>query len=372
MPQTVSNNDIALGNPVMPPRYAFIFFSIACSAPSYGLADLRLGLPPVVSSADNPQTASKIDLGQRLFFDKNLSADRKIGCASCHNPKKAFSDGRQFPVGLNNSSGTRNTPALANVAFASSLFWDGRSSLERLATKPLLNKFEHGLDSEQSLLDIVRRDRTYQKKMKRAFGVDSPDIKVLHVSAALASYQRSLLYGDSAFDRYEYAKDPRAMDASAIRGLELFRSRARCAECHTIGSQSSLFTDHGFHGLAVGMDDGLRNKLSELVRDTYSRKIADEDIFVDPERAALGKFLVSKDPKDIGKFRTPSLRNVALTAPYMHDGSVASLEEAVDIEIYYRNLSGERAIILSAPEKADLVQFLRSLTSSHFVLGESK
>ena len=178
----------------MPLRFALIVFSIACLAASYSVADVRLGLPPVISPEGNSQTASKIDLGRRLFFDKNLSADRKTSCASCHNPKKAFSDGRQFPVGLNSSAGTRNTPALANVAFASSLFWDGRSiSLEQLATKPLLNKFEHGLESEQKLLDIVRRDRAYQTKLKQTFGVGSADVKVSHISAALASFQRSLL-----------------------------------------------------------------------------------------------------------------------------------------------------------------------------------
>lgn len=162
------------------------------------------------------------------------------------------------------------------------------------------------------------------------------------------------------------------MDASAVRGLELFRGRARCAECHTIGGKHALFTDNGFHSLAIGMDDSLRGRLSKLVREAYSKNGADEDIFVNSQLSALGRFLISKDPKDIGKFRTPSLRNVALTAPYMHDGSVASLEEAVDVEIYYRSLAGERAIILSAPEKVDLAQFLRSLTSSHFVLEKSK
>lgn len=162
------------------------------------------------------------------------------------------------------------------------------------------------------------------------------------------------------------------MDASAARGFELFRGRARCVECHSIGSKYALFTDNAFHSLAIGMDDSLRGRLSKLVREAYSKNVADEDIFVNSQLAALGRFLISKDPKDIGKFRTPSLRNVALTAPYMHDGSVASLEEAVDVEIYYRSLAGERAIILSALEKVDLVQFLRSLTSSRFVLQKSK
>lgn len=301
-------------------------------------------------------------LGRRLFFDKQLSANGEVSCATCHEPEHAFTDSRPIAIGLAGRSGTRNTPSVLNAALHTTQFWDGRrTTLEEQVRDPFINPVEHGLENHDALLAIVRSDDVYV----RGFGVARSEIGLHHISKALATFIRSLAAGDSAFDRYAYGNDASALDPAAVRGLSLFSGRAQCAVCHTLGERHAAFTDNRFHSVGVGLAR-IAPKLRALtsrVASASNREI-DKLITTDPDVAALGRFVVSRDPADIGKFRTPTLRNAALTAPYMHDGSIATLERAIDHELYYRGQSLGRPIILTPAEKSDLLAFLRSLTSS--------
>jgi cytochrome c peroxidase len=329
--------------------------------------NLTTGLPVHATSLNSSQAAGRAPLGRRLFFDIRLSRDGSISCASCHMPEKAFSDGRRVSRGIGGQDGTRNTPSLLNVAYNLTEFWDGRRpSLEAQALDPLTNPLEHGLRDDAELLDRIRSDPTYIAEFRTAFGVDGTSITSDHVASALASYERTLLAGDSPFDRFVYKHHRTAIDASAERGLAIFRGAAQCSSCHIIGQESALFTDNQFHSVDVGMPR-IASRLAALTKRVVETRNAgariDAAILSDPDIAELGRFVVTFDPADIGKFRTPSLRNVALTAPYMHDGSVPTLEEAVERELYVHTDQSGRPLILTPQEKADLVSFLKSLTS---------
>lgn len=327
---------------------------------------LPLGLPPLPVPPDNPQTSQKIALGKALFRDTRFSADQKIGCISCHKPERAFTDGLTVAKGLRDQEGTRNTPTLLNVGYLESQFWDGRrASLEDQAKDPFVNPFEHGLADHAMVLRTIREDKTYVSAFREAFGVEPRAIALKHVVRALANFGRSLLAGDSPFDRYYFGGDKQALSPAAVRGFELFRGKARCDTCHAIGARDALFTDHQFHSLGVGREY-IASQLAHITKRVVATSPEEMDklIFSQPDVAALGRFVVTRKPADIGKFKTPSLRNVALTPPYMHDGSVATLEEVVEHELYYRGIAANRPLILTPQEKADLVTFLKSLTSA--------
>lgn len=326
---------------------------------------------PLLSIAGSSETSRVRDdaivaLGRQLFGDTRLSSTRAVSCATCHVPAKAFSDGVALAIGVNGERGTRNTPSLWNAVTLPSLFWDGRrKTLEEEALDPLLNPKEHGLADEKSLLAVLRADLAYRSAFRSAFGVSSDDIRPSQVSQALAAFQRTLISNDSALDVHFAAPQRSTLSAAANRGLALFQGRAGCADCHTVADHDRSFTDHRFHGLGISLGN-LLPRLAELTQRVVgadARKL-DRLITQDSDIAALGRFVLTKDPRDIGKFRTPSLRNVALTAPYMHDGSVATLEDAIDYEIYYRTLERNQPLILTPLEKADLLELLLSLTSS--------
>jgi cytochrome c peroxidase len=317
-------------------------------------------------SVADPVPAARIELGRKLFNDKTLSRDGSISCASCHDLKRAFTDGKTVSTGVGGASGTRNAPSLLNVAYASTLFWDGRrTSVEEQVADPFTNAREHGLADQQELIARVLRSRDYRSLLAQAYPETNETWQPAHLFRALAAYLRGLRAGDSAFDRYYYADDKSALDESARRGLQLFKGRAGCSECHTIGSEGALFTDNGFHGAGLGTPE-VAPRLPELTKQVYELTPAQIDAVVVADRSisALGRFLVTKDPRDIGKYKTPSLRNVALTAPYMHDGSAATLREAVDYEIYYRGRITTRPPTLTLLDRDDLVAFLNALTSS--------
>lgn len=312
-----------------------------------------LGLPSLEGKQDF-QLPLKVELGKKLFFDKRLSRDGTISCASCHVPDRAFSDGLRLAKGVGGRSGTRNTPSLLNAAYAKSLFWDGRrATLESQATDPLFNSVEHGLTDSRQLIEILGRDKTYAR-----------EININHIATALAAFQRTLIAGGSPFDRYQFAGDSTALTPSELRGLELFRGRGQCATCHTIGATEATFSDDKFHGLGSGlsrMGARLPASINRVLKAT-ERELG-ELASRDAEISNLGRFVATKQLNDIGKFKTPSLRNVALTAPYMHDGAAATLEEAIDIEGYYRSIVTGRPLVFTGEEKADLVAFLKALTS---------
>lgn len=317
------------------------------------------------ASSDDKRSALLVELGKRLFVDTRLSADSKVSCATCHVPEKGLSDGLPVAVGIGGQRGNRNTPSLWNVSLLPTQFWDGRrSTLEEQALDPLLNPREHGMRDSSAILAVIHNDHDYRSAFAASFGVSVSDVNLTHLATAIAAFERTLISDDSAFDRYLYMKSPKAMSDAATRGLSLFRGRAACATCHTIGETRASLTDHQFHSLGISLES-VAPRLAEITQRVAAvdRRELDQLITADADVATLGRFSVTKDPRDIGKFRTPSLRNVALTPPYMHDGSVPTLEAAIDSEIYYRSLEQGRPLILTPTEKADLIAFLDALTS---------
>jgi cytochrome c peroxidase len=352
----------------------FILFAIIWGV-SLWAGQTPLGLPPVPIPPDNPQSPEKIELGKRLFEDKGFSADGTVSCATCHDPAKAFADGLPAAEGIKKLKGTRNSPTVANAAYYEIQFWDGRrSTLEEQAKDPFLNPIEHGLTSHGQIIETVQKDPSYPAEFRRVFGIEPKDITIDHVVKAIASFERTLIFGDSPFDRYLYGGDKTALSESAIRGLEIYRTKGRCQDCHTIGQTNATFTDNKFHNIGVGFKR-IQPKVMQIANAFRKAKQQGQDIdktiLGDQEVSELGRFVVTLRPSDIGAFKTSTLRNIAVTAPYMHDGSLQTLEEV--IEIYDKGGesnpfldSGIRPLNLTAQEKADLLALMNSLTSPQF------
>lgn len=326
---------------------------------------------PIVQASGSEQTLgfskqSLVRLGERLFHDKRLSADGSISCASCHIPDKAFTDGLPVAKGINGQLGTRNTPSLINVKTVKPLFWDGRrDTLEAQAKDPFVNPREHGFAQHTQVAEIIRNDANYSNAFQQLFSVLPDVISIDHISQAIAAFERTLIATDSPAERYLYQNDKTALTESARRGLELFRGRARCASCHLIEANQAALTDNAFHSLGIGYKK-IEPRLAEITTRLANSqgKPLDHKVITDQEISELGRFVVTLKPADIAKFRTPSLHNVALTAPYMHDGSIATLEEAVELELYYRGAESGRPLALTLPERDDLLAFLRALNTS--------
>lgn len=331
-------------------------------------ADNLLGLPPLEIPADNLQTPEKIALGKAFFHDVRFSGDGTISCASCHQPDQAFTDGLSVAQGLNRQRGLRNTPTVLNAAYYRDLFLDGRAAnLEEQALGPLLNPIEHGLKSEAQMLAIVNRDDDYRKRLTQVFDIEEKQISIQHIAKAIASFERTLIGGNSAFDRYYFGRNRSELSDSAARGLLIFRRKGNCANCHEISMSHALFSDNRFYNIGIGSKT-LNGIIDDFVVAVRQGKVQEEFHFTDKQRAELGRFNVTRVIADTGKFKTPSLRNIALTAPYMHDGSLQTLEEVVE---YYdkggnQNRFQDPAIFplnLTNQEKADLVAFMRALNS---------
>jgi cytochrome c peroxidase len=332
---------------------------------------LPLGLPQIAAEIDLHQRDQLAPLGRMLFEDSRLSADRKTSCSTCHQVKRAFSDGRAHAVNAGGRKGTRNTPSLLNVAYAKDLLWDGRlTSLEEQVRAPLFNPIEQGLSDERMLERILSSLPEYTVTFRKAFGATGHSPTTDQVAKAIAAYERTLLSADSQFDRFLYGHEVGALSVRAQRGLALFRGRGGCSTCHPIGDSAALLTDRQFHESSIRLDAAVLEQLPTLIariralRTQSSLKSLNDLVTSDPKVAALGRFVSTGEPADIGKFRTPSLRNVALTAPYMHDGSVRTLESAVELELYGREAGVAKPIVLTADERADIVEFLRALDSS--------
>jgi cytochrome c peroxidase len=336
----------------------------------YGKSDpppaTPLGLPRFDEAVQTEADMAK--LGARLFADKRLSIDGQVSCASCHRADHAFADTSMRSKGRAGREGTRNAPSLFNVAYFRPLFWDGRvADLASQARAPFTNPVEHALPDESTLLRIVQEDENYAAAFKRIFDAQPGELRIDMITRALVAFEHTLLAGDSPFDRYTYSDDSSALSAAAARGLKLFKGRAGCTACHLIGRDSSLLTDQQFHLGARGIASTVTRNLPALTNRVVTAKrdssrALERLIATDPEIAALGRYAATLAPADIGNFKTPSLRNVANTAPYMHDGSVATLSEAVDLELYSRG-SVTRPIVLTRAEKQDLLEFLAALSS---------
>ncbi len=301
-----------------------------------------LGLPPVPIPADNPPTADTIALGRRLYYDPSLSVDGTISCASCHAPEFAFSDEHSVSFGVGKKTGTRHAPTVINSAYNTLQFWDGRApSLEEQAKGPMANPVEmaHSLDG---VVKRIQADAKYPELFKKAWGTDQVDIDM--VAKSIASFERTVIAGDSPFDRFYYGHDKKALSAAAQRGLKLFTDpkKGNCEVCHTIGKTSALLTDNKFHNLGVGAD--LSGKLNDV-----------------------GRFSETKKDEDMGCFKTPTLRNLAHRAPFMHDGTFPTVKDALAHYIGGGNKNDhlDKEIhaldFLTFDERDDLLAFLDSL-----------
>ena len=284
----------------------------------------------------NPVSEAKIELGRDLYFDTRLSKDDTVSCATCHAPEHGFAEPRKTSQGVGGQSGKRNAPTVINRLFSSNQFWDGRADdLEAQAKGPITNPIEMGMDSPEAVVKKLSAISGYKALFKKAYGSD--EVSMQRIADAIAAYERTVVSGNSAYDRYQ-AGDKKALTAQQVRGLELFNGKANCATCHA----SFNFSDENFHNLGVGWDE--------------SKK----------EHADVGRFEITKADTDKGAFKTPTLRNISQTGPYMHDGSEATLREVV--VLYNRGgnknpwLSPKmKPLGLTEAEIDDLVAFLGAL-----------
>jgi cytochrome c peroxidase len=338
-----------------------------------------VGLPSVPIPADNPQTAAKIALGDKLFNDKRFSATGEVNCATCHAPEKAFTDSPlKVSEGINQLKGTRNAPTVVNAVYMTTQFWDGRSpSLEDQALHPFVNPVEMGLESHDPILEIVRTDPEYVEAFKAVFGKSGDGITMDEVTKAIAAFERTQVAGDTPFDRWYFKGDSSALSPAQKRGFDIFVNEGRCVSCHIVEQTQALFTDSRFHNVGVGIND-IQDDVPELAHEFLHADATmtevDVEVLTDARTSELGRFAVSRGFDDLGSFKTPTLRNVALTAPYMHDGSLATLR---DVVVHYNNggvtVAGEpvndflsggiRPLDLSDEQIDDLVAFMESLTS---------
>jgi cytochrome c peroxidase len=293
-------------------------------------------LPQVPVPADNPQSEAKVELGKRLFFDTRMSLDQKSSCATCHSPEKAFTDGLVRSRGFRGKTLRRNSPTVLNAAYNSAQFWDGRAgTLDEQCKGPLLSPDEMNMLDESHLVDRLNAVAEYRRDFQSAFG-SGPSLD--NVARAIAAFERTLVTPNSRFDRYVLG-DKGALTADEKRGLIVFFGRGACSECH----KGPNFTDNKYHNLGARVPQG-----------------SPED---------LGRYAITHKDEDRGAFKTPSLRNVELTAPYMHDGSIATLEDVIDL--YDRGGDGGPntskliyKLNLTSEEKKDLVAFLKTLTGT--------
>lgn len=302
-----------------------------------------LGLPPVPIPADNPPTAETIALGRRLYYDTALSSDNTIACANCHRPEAGFGDPDPFSSGVGGQKGGRQSPTVLNAAYFDVQFWDGRAaSLEEQARGPVANPVEMA-NTLEAVEEMLAADPSYVAQFEAAWGPGPITYEM--VEKSIASFERTVLAGNSPFDRFMYGGEADALSESAKRGLEVFRDakKGNCAVCHEIGEEYALFTDNKFHNLGVGAN-------------------------IDGTLADQGRHDVTKNDADRGAFKTPSLRNITQTAPYMHDGGLKTLKEVVDFYIGAGNSNDWRdkeineLDHLTGEERADLEAFMESLT----------
>lgn len=349
---------------------------VAAATPPQGFqAQIPFGLPAELWNelipADNPMTPSKIALGEKLYFDKRLSIDQTVSCATCHDPATALADINAVGVGIQNKKGARNSPTVLNSMFNELQFWDGRApTLEEQAKLPLINPIEMGMPDHKAVVKRVSEIAEYQKEFASVFGKDG--ITIDTIAKAIAAFERTQLSGNSPFDRF-IAGDQKAISEAAKRGWELFNGKARCISCHTFNATSPFFSDFKFHNIGVAAKDQDFPKLARRARQVLdadpkrAEQLIDE-MALSPGFSELGRYLVTKQPRDIGSFKTSMLRDIELTAPYMHNGSEKTL---LDVIVFYNkggelnpNLDGGmRPLKLSDPEMEDLVELLKTFTS---------
>lgn len=332
-----------------------------------------LGLPAIKQPAYNIATEEKLNLGKQLFFDRRLSFNGTISCATCHIPEQGFTNNEiRTPIGFQGRSVKRNSPTMFNVAYLSRLFHDGREfTLEQLTWSPILAHNEMANPSMGYVIHKIRSTDDYADQFEQAFEGQGLTIETL--VKALAVYQRSLVSGNSRFDRWYYGKDSSQFSEQEKLGFELFTGKGSCSACHTINDEYALFTDNSLHNTGMGYQESMG------VSDPFQRIQLAPGVFAEigieriesvrqkPKENDLGLYEVTQDPNDSWKFRTPTLRNIALTAPYMHNGKFLLLRDVVE---FYNRGGVEndllspliRPLDLTEEEIDALVVFLKTLT----------
>ncbi len=324
--------------------------------------------------SDNPQTPEKIALGQKLFFDGRLSADGTVACSTCHDPARAFTDGRPASIGIQGRVGQRNAPTVLNALYNKMQFWDGRATtLEEQAALPIVNHVEMGQPDLDATVARIATIGEYQQAFQRVFGraPNSTDL-----ARAIASYERTLLSFDSPFDHF-IAGDKNAIDDAAKRGWEIFNTRGNCNKCHALTEEKrdvTHFTDNDFHNIGVGI---VRHNVVALARQAGHLVNSGDSAAIDraaiqTDMSALGRFLITKKENDIASFKTPNLRNIVVTGPYFHDGSHETLWDVMD---HYNKGAGLKnpyldqdiqPLALTEGDIDDVVAFMASLTSPDY------
>jgi len=314
-------------------------------------------------------TPQQVALGEDLFHDPLLSADGTISCASCHNPAIGYADHNRVAVGVGKHTGFRNAPTLFNAVFAEVLFWDGRATtLEEQALVPLQNPIEMGAQTGDDVIRRLNENARYRKRFAAVFGDENVTLRSL--LAAIGAFERTLLSGNSAFDRF-LAGERAGLTESAERGWHLFRGSAGCIRCHTFETGRPFFTDFQFHNAGIAERNGGFAALARIARGVRTpgdlAKIAAAD-----DMSELGRFRITGNPADIGAFKTPTLRDVVMTAPYMHDGSIASLADVLASYSEGRHATprpppGRPARHLDSDTQRDLLAFLQSLTGAEAI-----
>jgi cytochrome c peroxidase len=358
------------------------FILIGLKTSSASNASTPLGLPPVQYPEKNPQTPEKIALGEKLFNDKRFSTTGEVSCATCHDPAKAFTDSPlKVSEGIKKLKGTRNAPTILNSAYFEKLFWDGRSpDLEDQALHPFVNPVEMGLKDHQPILDIVRSDPDYVKAFQKVFAKSGSEITMTEVTQSIAAFERTKISANSPFDRWYFGEEENALNQAQKRGFDIFINQGRCVSCHVIEQTQALFTDNRFHNIGVGINR-IQNDVSELagkfIKAEATAKEVDVEVLTDKRSSELGRFALTRTFDDLGAFKTSTLRDIAVTAPYMHDGSLKTLR---DVVVHYNNggvtnkddlvndfLSGGiRPLNLTDEQIDDLVAFMEALTSPEF------
>ncbi len=334
-----------------------------------------LGLPPIPNPENNPLSPEKIELGKLLFFDRRLSHNNTFSCAMCHVPEQGFSSNElATAVGIEGRTVRRNSPTIYNVAYLDRLFHDGRErTLEQQIWGPLLAHNEMGNPAVGQVIEQIRAISDYRTRFEIAFA--GRPVSMETVGMALASYERVLVSANSPFDRWYYSGEKEAISTEQQAGFRLFTGKANCSACHQLSSESALFTDQLMHNTGIGYQHSMSNTPAE----TRVQIAPGEHITVrgnvvadatEPPPNDLGLYEITENPEDRWKYRTPTLRNVALTAPYMHNGSISSLEEV----IAFYNAGGIRnelldpllrPLNLSDEESKQLLAFLTTLTGDN-------
>lgn len=318
----------------------------------------------------NPITDAKVKLGDMIFDENHLSADDSVACNTCHSPRNGFTTHTATGRGVDDQIGKRNAPSILNAVFYKSLFWDGRAAtLEEQATMPILNRIEMGQKRPQEAVARLAAIPKFVEAFQQVFG---HPVNWEDMGKALAAFERTRLSTQAPFDRFVHG-DEKALNASQQRGWALFTGKAHCADCHTYDPRLPLFGDNLFHNTGVGARGLDYNRLAKSAAEKVGtgNKAEIDRLALATDYTELGRFLVTRKREDIGAFKTPFLRDVLLTGPYMHDGSLQTLWDVVE----FFNKGGQPNVFLDAKMKPlglseneidDLVNFLSALTSDRF------